>query len=278
MTRARAILIALPLLFAALQAHAAIPVDDAAQLTQRSQTSGTTIKLVPVTTQRKDANKGVNCAVTTGKRASITDPTVQPQAGAGANTIRSYSPELPSSPDPSAKGGGLNIQTLFQFAGAVAGGIDASRSTLGAAQSAFSAAGQQVGTGDTVMAALDMNSAARLQNNLAWNNVIGSANMWVTALNALNVADNSNMSRVAGGMRAAPSSRQSNPACPVGMIGSGSAADPCRTASACQTTPPRSAPDPACVSGRYVDTETNVLSYLDQIQSAARAATPASSQ
>lgn len=278
MTRMRAILIAVPLLFGAAQAHAAIPVDDAAQLTQRSQTSGTTIKLVPVTTQRKDANKGVNCAVTTGKKASITDPTVHPQAGAGANTIRSYSPDLPRSPDPSAKGGALNIQTLFQSAGTVAGGIDASRLTLGAAQSAFSAAGQQVGTGDTVMAALDMNSAARLQNNLAWNNVIGAANMWVTALNALNVADNSNMSRVAGGMRVAPSSRQSNPTCPVGMIGSGSAGDPCRPASACQTTPPGSTPDPACVSGRYVDTETNVLSYLNQIQSAARAATPASSQ
>lgn len=280
MTRTRAIIIVLPLLLCAVQAHAAIPVDDAAQLTLRSQTSGTTIKLVPVTTQRKDANKGVNCAVTTGKKASVTDPTVQPQAGAGANAIRSYSPDLPGSPDPSAKGGALNIQTLFQSAGTVTGGIGASRSTLGAAQSAFNSARHKIGTGDTVMAALDMNSAARLQNNLALNNVIGSANLWVTALNALNVSGNSDVSRVAGGMRAAPSSRQStaNPACPLGMIGSGTAADPCRLASTCQTTPPGSTPDPACVSGRYVDTETNVLSYLDQFQNAARAATSASNQ
>ena len=61
-------------------ALADIPVDDAAQLTQRSQTASTTVKLVPVTTQRQDANSGVKCAVTTGKKATITNPTVQPSA------------------------------------------------------------------------------------------------------------------------------------------------------------------------------------------------------
>lgn len=48
-------------------ALADIPVSDAAQLTQKSLAAGSTVKLVPVTTQRQNANKGVRCAVTTGK-------------------------------------------------------------------------------------------------------------------------------------------------------------------------------------------------------------------
>lgn len=252
----------------ATQAHAAIPVDDAAQLSQHSLTASTTIKLVPVTTQRKDANSGVKCAVTTGKKANVTDPTVKPQAGAGSQAIRSYAPDMPAAPDPGAQGGALNSQTLFQSSGNVIAGLDASRSTLGAAQSGFQVAGQQVGTGSTVMAAMDMNSAARLQNNLAWNGVIDSTNLWVTALNALNLARTSDMSRAAGGMRAATGGRPaSGPVCPVGMIGTGSPTDPCRTPTGCSTTPPGTNPDPGCVSARYVDTEGNVIFYLAQAQS-----------
>ncbi|UOK73762.1 hypothetical protein [Ancylobacter polymorphus] len=252
----------------ATQAHAAIPVDDAGQLSQHSLTASTTVKLVPVTTQRKDANSGVKCAVTTGKKANVTDPTVKPQAGAGSQAIRSYAPDMPAAPDPGAQGGALNSQTLFQSSGNVVAGLDASRSTLGAAQSGFQVAGQQVGTGSTVMAAMDMNSAARLQNNLAWNGVIDSTNLWVTALNALNLARTSDMSRAAGGMRAATGGRPaSGPVCPVGMIGTGSPTDPCRTPTGCSTTPPGTNPDPGCVSARYVDTEGNVIFYLAQAQS-----------
>ncbi|WP_245439177.1 hypothetical protein [Bradyrhizobium sp. SK17] len=221
-------------------ALADIPVDDAAQLTQRSQTASTTVKLVPVTTQRQDANSGVKCAVTTGKKATITNPTVQPQSGAGSQAIQTYGPDLPATPDPSAQGAALNSQTLFKSSGDVVAGLDASGSTMTAAQSAFKAAGQQVGTAPTVMAAIDMNSAARLQNNLAWNSAIGSANLWVTALNALNLAMTSDMSRSALGMRATAGAAQatSGPVCPVGMVGSGTAAVPCRAPSACSTTPP----------------------------------------
>lgn len=266
--------IAFALGIAAAPALANVPVSDAAQLTQRSETAGTTVKLVPLATQRKDASKGVNCAVTTGTKAGVKDPTVQPQSGAGAKAIQSYAPNLPLTPDPSAQGASLNSQTLFQAAGTVAGGIDASRSTLGAAQAAFNSAGQLAGTGQTVMAAFDMNSAARLQNTLAWNSAIGSANLWVTALNALNLARNSDMSRAAEGMRAIVPTGQtgSGRACPIGTVGSGTTADPCRKPSTCQTTAPGVAPDPACVSPRYVDTEEGVLFYLQQIQNAATAA------
>jgi len=264
-------IVATALLSGLAPALADIPVDDAAQLTQRSMTAGTTVKLAPITTQRQDANSGIKCAVTTGKKATITSPTVQPQSGAGSQAIQSYGPDLPATPDPTAQGAALNSQTLFKSSGDVVAGLDAGGSTITAAQSAFKAASQQVGTAPTVMAAIDMNSAARLQNNLAWNSATGSANLWVTALNALNLAMTSDMSRSALGMRTTvgPAQPTSGPVCPVGMAGSGTAADPCRAPTACSTTPPGSSPDPSCVSARYVDTDGNVIFYLAQVQNAA---------
>lgn len=90
-------------------------------------------------------------------------------------------------------------------------GLDASRQSLSAAQSAFQASGRQVGTAPTVMAAIDVNSAARQQNNLAWNAAIGSTNLWVTALNAQNLARISDRSRVARAMRMTSGPASSNP-------------------------------------------------------------------
>lgn len=264
-------IIAMALLSSVPPARADIPVNDAAQLTQRSQTAGTTVKLVPVMTQRQDANSGVKCAVTTGKKATITNPTVQPQSGAGSQAIQSYGPNLPATPDPTAQGATLNSQALFKSSGDVVAGLDASRRTMTAAQSAFQTSGQQVGTAPTVMAAIDMNSAARLQNNLVWNGVIGSANLWVTALNALNLALNSDMSRAAIGMRATVTSTQpaTGSECPVGMTGAGTVSNPCKAPMACSTTPPGSLPDPSCVSARTIDADGNVIFYLAQAQAAA---------
>ena len=88
-------------------------------------------------TQRKDANSGVKCAVTTGKKANVTDPTAKPQNGAGRQTIHAYAPDLPESPDPAAQGAALSSQTLFKSSGDVVAGLDASRSTLSTAQSGF---------------------------------------------------------------------------------------------------------------------------------------------
>lgn len=264
-------------LVSAGSAHADIPTADAALLTERAQTSSTTVKLVPITTQRKDANQGVNCAVTTGKKANVSDPTVKPQAGAGARTIQTYAPDMPATPAPDARGGTLSGQTLFKSTGDVVGGLDASRSTLGAAGAAFRSSGQQVGTGPTVMGALDMNSAARLSNNLAWNGAIGSANLWVTALNALNLARSSDASRASLGMQAAPApsgTRLSVPACPVGSLGSGTAADPCRSATG--TCSSATATAGSCTMSRFVDQDGNVLLVLLPAGSApdANAGTP----
>ncbi|MBD3849155.1 hypothetical protein IED13_25935 [Bosea sp. SSUT16] len=257
-----------------LPGHASVPTNDAAALTQRSEQSATTIKLVPVTTKRQEANKGVKCAVTTGKKANVTNPTVEPQNGAGAKKIQSYAPEMPATVDPEARGGTLNSQTRFQSTATVVGGVEASHSTIGAARTGYQTASQEVGKADTVMGALDMNSAARTQNDLSWNGLIGSTNLWVTALNAQNLFANSEISRASSGMRApARQSRpQSGSVCPIGMIGASTTADPCRAPASCQTSQPGATPDPACVSARATDSDGNVLFYLAAIQNAANAA------
>lgn len=230
-------------------ARADIPTADAVLLTERAQTSSTTIKLVPITTGRQNANQGVNCAVTTGKKAGVTDPTVQPQPGAGRRTIQPYAPDMPAVPAPGAQGGVLGSQTLFGSAGDVVAGLDASRSTLGAAGNAFRATGQQVGTAPTVMGALDMNSGVRTQNNLAWNGTIGSANLWVTALNALNLARTGDASRAATGMTSGSFPVAVIPASPVCPVGSGTTIDPCRPSTgACS-----SISASTCTAARFVD-------------------------
>lgn len=213
-------------------AAASIPTIDAAQLTQHARTSSSTVQLVPIEGKRKDANQGVHCAVTTGKKARVSDPTVQPQSGAGSRMIQSYAPDMPAAPVAGAQGAVLNSQTLFKSTGDVTAGVDAGHATIAAALSGFQAASRQVGTATTVMAALDMNSAARLQNGLAWNSVTGAANLWVQALNALNLAATSDASRTAIAMRTTVAAASSTlvGVCPTGLSGTGSAADPCRSA------------------------------------------------
>ncbi len=251
-------------------AWAAVPTIDAAQLTQHSQTSSTTVQLVPITTKRQDTNDGVRCAVTTGKKAEISDPTVQPRTGAGSSAIHSYAPDMPTPPVGEARGAALNSQAIFKSTGDVVESVEASQATLGAAQSAFQKASSEVGTATTIMAAIDMNSAARLQNSLAWNGVTGSANSWVTAANALNLARNSDMSRASTGMRSLSASATGHtaPICPTGMVGSGTFGDPCPTPT-CSTTPPGTPADPACAGPRYVDSDANVRAYLAAMQDTA---------
>ncbi len=204
-------------------AWADIPTIDALQLDQHTKTSGTTVTLVPITTNRQSANGSVHCAVTTGKKAGVTNPTVQPQDGAGAQVIQSYSPSSPATPSTSATGGTLNDQTFFSSTGNVVGGLTASQSTLSATSSLFQSATPQVGTAPTIMGAFDMNTSARLQNGLVWNNAISAANLWVTTLNALNLSLTSGMSQVAAAMQSTASgssaAASSISLCPTTIVG-----------------------------------------------------------
>ncbi|MGN6097922.1 MAG: hypothetical protein ACTHP8_17020 [Bosea sp. (in: a-proteobacteria)] len=266
-------LIVVAMLVGAWPALADVSVNDAALLTKQSQTAATTVRLIAIKNRRKDTSKGVNCAMTTGEQADITDPTVQP-GDDGARKVQSYSRENAVTPAAGTKGAALSNQVLFQYAANVVGSLDAGRSTLQAAQSAFQTSGRLVGTGDTVMAALDMNSAARTQNNLAWNEAINAANLWATAVNALNLARISDGSRAAGGMRVGAVTRPTSTgsACPTGTTKPTTSPGPCRSVSSCQSSQTGVVGDPACVRPRYVDAAGNVLFFLEQIQNAATAA------
>lgn len=265
-------LVALAILVAslilALPALANIPVNDAAQLDRHAQTAGATTKLVPLTGQRKDANTGIKCSVTTGKQGSVKDPAIRPVAGAGAKVIQKYDPSMPAVPAAYARGGLLASQTHFSTTGNVIGDIEASRSSLAAAQDAFRTAGLQAGSAPALMGAIDMNSAARVQNGLAWNGAIDSANVWLTAINALNLALASDASRAAAAMEmgSGGQSRTTYPACPAGMAGNATSADPCRLQQRCSAMPLGTTPDPACVSARVSSNNGNVLFYLARAQ------------
>ena len=239
-------------------ALAAIPVKDAAQLDRKIETSGAVIKLVPVTKKREVGNRGIKCAVTTGKKTDVADPAVKPKPGGGAKIIAPYGPDMPATPTPGATGGNLSRQYLFKETGDVASGVSASQSSVGAAQTRFQQASRQVGAAPTVMAAFDANSAAKLQNGFAWNGVIESANLWVTALNALALFDVSRTSHAASGMKAAGSSSGDIHLCPADRVGTPGAA--------------AAKPDPACANGRYLDTNENVAAYLAGIQQQYQAA------
>jgi hypothetical protein len=82
------------------------------------------------------------------------------------------------------------------------------------------------------------------------------------------------MSRAAIGMRSSNAATSATPAlaCPAGATGSGTADAPCRAASTCSTTPPGVAPDPACVTARYLDSDGDVLYFLATVQSASQSA------
>lgn len=179
-------------------ASASIPTIDAAELTQHARTSSTTVQLVPIMSKRKDANQSVHCAVTTGQKTGVIDPAVPAQAGAGSRMIQPYAPDMPVA---GSQGAALASQTLFKTTGDIAAGLEASQATLAKTLSAFQDASRQVGTAATVMAAFDMNAATRLRNGLAWNHVIGSANLWGQGLNALDLAVTSDASRLATAMR-----------------------------------------------------------------------------
>lgn len=238
-------------------ALATIPTIDAAQLTQHARTSSAIVHLVPIVSQRRATSFGVHCAVTTGKKASVSDPAVEPQKGAGSRLIQSYAPDMLAAAFNGAPGAASSIKTLFDAAGEVAAGLDAGSASTAATLAAFQTASRQVGTATTVMAALDMNAAARLQNGFAWNSTIGAANLWLQALNARNLVATSDASRAAIAMRttvtASPSATDNS--CPVGLLGSGTATGSCRTGP-CTVS---SSADPACTSSSLTSGSNNLV-------------------
>lgn len=236
---------------------AAVPVNDAAQLERKAETSGKTLELKSVLTQQNQKRSGVKCAVTTGKKGSVQNPSRESNAATGSNAVRPYGPDLPAQPQQGATGGTLNEQTLGATAGKTVAGVDASQGTVGATGDAYRARSGETGRAGTVMQAFDENSSIRVQNGMTWTQATNAVNLWVQALNALNLASQSDMSQGAGAVNPLTPPAPTPATCPAGYTGTGTATDPCRPPGCAAT-----ATDNACVIRRYVDANGNVLTYL----------------
>ena len=239
----------------------AVPVNDAAQLERKAETSGKTLELKSVLTQQNQKRAGVKCAVTTGKKGSVQNPSKEPNAATGSNAVKPYGPNLPSAPEQGATGGILNEQTLGATAGRTVAGVDASQGTVAATGDAYRARSGETGRAQTVMQALDENSSIRIQNGMTWNQTMNAMNLWVQALNALNLASQSDMSQGAGAVNPLTPSGPTPATCPTGYTGTGTAVDPCRPPGCAATVT-----DGSCVIRRTIDANGNVLTYLARVQ------------
>lgn len=260
-SRRSAILVLITGLFQSVPAISAVPVNDAAQLERKAETSGKTLELKSVLTQQNQKRTGVKCAVTTGKKGSVQNPATEPNAATGSNAVKPYGPNLPSVPEQGATGGSLNEQTLGATAGKTVAGVDASHGTVGATGDAYRARSGETGRAGTVMQAFDENSSIRIQNGMTWNQTMNAVNLWVQALNALNLASQSDMSQGAGAVNPLTPPAPAPATCPAGYTGTGTASDPCRPPGCAAT-----ATDNACVLRRTIDANGNVLTYLARVQ------------
>jgi len=240
---------------------AAVPVNDAAQLERKAETSGKTLEMKSVLTQQNQKRAGVKCAVTTGKKGSVQNPSAEPNAATGSNAVRPYGPDLPAQPQQGATGGTLNEQTLGATAGKTVAGVDASQSGVTATGDAYRARSGETGRAGTVMQAFDENSSIRIQNGMTWNQTMNAVNLWVQALNALNLASQSDMSQGAGAVNPLTPPTPPDRTCPSGDTGTGTASDPCRPPGCAAT-----ATDNACVLRRYIDSNGNVVTYFARVQ------------
>ncbi|WP_284180206.1 hypothetical protein [Rhabdaerophilum sp. SD176] len=243
-------------------ALAAVPTRDAAILERRAQESGHKTELKTILLDHKRKREGINCAVTKGGRGNVQNPESPANPATGSNAVQRYAPGAPAAPLTGATGGTLSEQQLGSETGKVISGVEATQGTVQATQGAYQARSGEVGSAKTVMEAFDQNSSIRIQNGMSWNQTIATTNLLVQALNALNLANQSDTSQGARVLVGPQPPVLPGRTCPAGMTGSGTSADPCRP-SQCSTTPSGTPADPACIVRRYTDSHGNVLTYLE---------------
>ena len=257
------------LLASANAALADIPVEDAQQLTQKIQTSAATATLAPVQQKQRDGQKGIDCATHTGQQGAVQNNTATPNTAAGAAAVQSYDPQMPLSPTANASAPTLATQNFGSSASTVVGGNMATQATIVSNGSTYQSASALVGRSPTIMAGYDQNSSIGTQNGLSWNQALATANLLVSAYNAVNMMRVSQVSRAARGMNftsyaSGIGATANNAICGTGYRGSGTANDPCILSAGqiCQ-----SLLDGGCIEHRIADSLGNVIVYLERAQS-----------
>jgi hypothetical protein len=264
----RVLLTSALLLASATAALADIPVEDAEQLTQKIQTSTLTTTLVPVQQKQRDGRKGIDCATHTGQKGAVKSNTATPDKPAGAAAVQSYDSQMPTTPVASASGPTLATQNLGSVAGDVVAGNIATQATIVSNGPTYQNASVLIGGSPTIMAGYDQNSSGGAQNGVSWNQVLATANLLVSAYNAINMMRVSQASQAARGMSFTSFASGSgllpgNAICGAGYRGGGTANSPCILASSqfCQ-----SLLDGGCVERRLTDSLGNVIVYLERAQ------------
>jgi len=248
-------------------ARADIPVNDDLQLTQKTQTRTTTTNTVPVQQNNNKGQGGINCATHTGQQGTTQNNTQPPNAATGNTAVRQYDPQALSAPANPLSAPGAATQNLEQTSGGVVAGNAATQSTIAANGPTYQTASASVGPAATIMAGYDQNSSLGAQNGLSWNQVLQTANMWVSAYNAINLFRNAQLSQAARAMVFVPwaigaGAVPSNAVCAPGYSGAGTASSPCVAANGtCQ-----SLSDGGCWQYRTFDSTGNVIVYLVRAQ------------
>jgi len=252
----------------AIAALADIPVEDAEQLTQKIQTSALTTTLVPVQQKQRDGQKGIDCATHTGQKGTMQNNTATPDASAGAAAVRSSDPQMPPARTANAAGSTLATQNFGAAAGDVVAGNMATQATIVSSGPTYQTASGLIGGSPTIMAGYDQNSSGGTQNGVSWNQVLATANLLVSAYNAVNMIRASQASQAARGMNFTSFASTNAPLpgsgiCGAGYHGDGTINSPCTQAPSqfCQ-----SLLDGGCVERRVTDSFGNVIVYLERAQ------------
>lgn len=253
-------------------ALANVPVDDAAQLMQKTETKSHTNDMVPVQQDQNKGQKGINCATHTGQKGTARDTTAEKNDSAGVEAVKKYDPQMPATPAADAKGPALSYQTIQKSAGNVVAGNIATQTTITTSTPVYQQASSSAGQAATIMAGYDQNSSGGAQNGMSWNQVTSSANLWIEAFNAMNLSEAAATSQAAQAMRFVPWTPGIAPltsVCGAGYRGAGTASDPCiaTTSAFCQALS-----DGGCWERRYVDATGNVVVYLESASAQAQAA------
>ena len=222
-------------------ALADIPVDDDQQLTQKTLTQTTTTSTVPVQQNNNKGQGGINCATHQGQKGTTQNNTAQPNTATGNTAVQQYDPQSATAPANPTTAPGVATQNLDQTAASVVAGNAATQTTITANGPTYQTASTGIGPAPTFMAGYDQNSSLGTQNGLSWNQVLQTANLLVTAYNAINVSRNAQLSQAARAMAFVPwaigaGAVPSNAVCAAGYSGAGTATSPCVAANgACQS-------------------------------------------
>lgn len=253
--------------FWASVARADVPVDDASQLTQNTQTASRTTDTVPVQQDHNKGQGGINCATHTGQQGTTKNNTRQPDYATAAKAVQQYDPQASRAPANPTTAPGVASQDLEQTARGVVAANVGTQSTITANGPTYHEASSYVGTSSTIMAGYDQNSSLGAQNGISWNQILQTATMLVSAYNAMNVSKNAELSQAARAMMflpwgTGPGAAPADAVCGPGYTGAGTIASPCVAANgACQ-----SLQDGGCWQYRTFDSLGKVIVYLIRTQ------------